>query len=61
MIAISAGVGRTGTLIALDHLFQHAETSDEIDIFNIVLYLRGFRVSMVQSEVVKRKPLLLIA
>lgn len=50
----SAGVGRTGTFIALDFLMQFAEENnidEEVDIYNLVLNMRHSRPSMVQSEV----------
>ena len=50
----SAGVGRTGTYICLDHLMQFIEDHDysaEIDIFDMVLKLRDNRPHMVQTEV----------
>ncbi|KAK5643580.1 hypothetical protein RI129_007425 [Pyrocoelia pectoralis] len=46
----SAGVGRTGTLIALDILLQAINNNKEIDIFNTVLNLRRDRKNMVQTE-----------
>ncbi|XP_025098527.1 receptor-type tyrosine-protein phosphatase H-like isoform X2 [Pomacea canaliculata] len=49
----SAGVGRTGTFIALDFLMQFAEENnidEEVDIYNLVLNMRHSRPSMVQSE-----------
>ena len=50
----SAGVGRTGTYIALDHLMQFINEHDfdvTIDIFDLVLKLRENRQHMVQTEV----------
>ncbi|XP_031339313.1 tyrosine-protein phosphatase 10D-like isoform X2 [Photinus pyralis] len=46
----SAGVGRTGTLIALDILLQAIHDNKDIDIFNTVLNLRRDRKNMVQTE-----------
>ncbi|KAJ8315116.1 hypothetical protein KUTeg_007266 [Tegillarca granosa] len=51
IVHCSAGVGRTGTFIALDHLLYRIKEHDEIDIFNIVLEMRNYRPSMVQTEV----------
>ncbi|XP_053398222.1 tyrosine-protein phosphatase 10D-like [Mercenaria mercenaria] len=53
IIHCSAGVGRTGTYIALDHLMQFINEHDfavEIDIFDLVLKLRENRQHMVQTE-----------
>nr|XP_022912778.1 tyrosine-protein phosphatase 10D-like isoform X1 [Onthophagus taurus] len=50
IIHCSAGVGRTGTLIALDILLQTIENAGDIDIFKTVLNLRKQRVRMVQTE-----------
>ena len=50
----SAGVGRTGTYIALDFLIQFVNNrmlEDYVDVFNLVLNMRYSRTSMVQSEV----------
>lgn len=50
IVHCSAGVGRTGTLIAADILLQTANAGKEIDIYNTVLNLRKQRVKMVQTE-----------
>ncbi|KAL4233225.1 hypothetical protein ACF0H5_007909 [Mactra antiquata] len=53
IVHCSAGVGRTGTYICLDHLKQLINESDfnvEIDIFDMVLNLRNNRLHMVQTE-----------
>jgi protein-tyrosine phosphatase len=47
----SAGVGRTGTLIAVDILVQHVRENKQLDVFNTVLKLRQQRINMVQTEV----------
>lgn len=47
---LSAGVGRTGTLIALDILLQTIRDNKDIDIFGTVMNLRRQRMRMVQSE-----------
>lgn len=46
----SAGVGRSGTFIVLDHVLQLIKEKDEVDIFSIVYNLRRERVLMVQTE-----------
>ncbi|KAK3096989.1 hypothetical protein FSP39_005443 [Pinctada imbricata] len=50
VVHCSAGVGRTGTFIAVDHLMQHVRTHDHLDIFNLVLAMRDNRTNMVQTE-----------
>ncbi|KAH0616681.1 hypothetical protein JD844_027982 [Phrynosoma platyrhinos] len=47
---IHAGVGRTGTFIALDRLLQQLELKDCVDIYGAVHDLRLHRVHMVQTE-----------
>jgi len=47
----SAGVGRTGTFIALDVLTQQLQQEDVVDIFAVVYQMRMSRVLMVQTEV----------
>uniref|UniRef100_A0A8C4TLX4 Uncharacterized protein n=1 Tax=Erpetoichthys calabaricus TaxID=27687 RepID=A0A8C4TLX4_ERPCA len=46
-----AGVGRTGTLIALDHLIHQIKLDNIVDIYGIVYELRMHRPLMVQAEV----------
>lgn len=50
LVHCSAGVGRTGTFIALDCCLQKLDTQQDIDIFHLVLGLRECRRSMVQNE-----------
>ncbi len=47
----SAGVGRTGTFIALDILQQMATKQKSIDVYNCVRRLRTERMLMVQTKV----------
>lgn len=47
----SAGVGRTGTFIALDRLMQHICEHDYTDILGVVAEMRAHRLCMVQTEV----------
>lgn len=46
----SAGVGRSGTFIALDRILQFIRTHDSVDIFSIVCEMRRERCHMVQNE-----------
>nr|XP_037273381.1 receptor-type tyrosine-protein phosphatase beta-like [Rhipicephalus microplus] len=50
LVHCSAGVGRTGTFIALDMCLQKLEVDEDIDIFHLVLDLRECRRCMVQNE-----------
>lgn len=46
----SAGVGRSGTFIALDRILQYIRTHDTVDIYSIVCEMRRERCHMVQNE-----------
>ncbi|XP_072257466.1 receptor-type tyrosine-protein phosphatase beta isoform X1 [Pyxicephalus adspersus] len=50
VVHCSAGVGRTGTFIALDKILQQVDTKDSVDIYGAVYDLRLHRVHMVQTE-----------
>ena len=52
-IFLSAGIGRTGTFIALEILTDQGETLGYVDPFGCVTTLRNQRVSMVQTKVNK--------
>lgn len=45
----SAGVGRTGTFIALDIMLQRLKTENKINVFETVKRLRSQRTMMVQN------------
>ncbi|XP_077049965.1 phosphatidylinositol phosphatase PTPRQ isoform X2 [Siphateles boraxobius] len=49
VVHCSAGVGRTGVFIALDHLIQHLRDHDFVDIYGLVAELRSERMCMVQN------------
>ena len=49
-LSYSAGVGRSGTFIALDRILQGIRKYDVVDIFGIVYEMRKERVWMVQTE-----------
>ena len=50
---LSAGVGRTGTLICIDVELQRARQEGLVDPFNFTLQMRQQRNHMVQTEVMK--------
>jgi cadherin 5 type 2 (VE-cadherin) len=50
VVHCSAGVGRSGTFIALDRILQSIRKYDVVDIFGIVYEMRKERVWMVQTE-----------
>ncbi|XP_059843577.1 receptor-type tyrosine-protein phosphatase O isoform X2 [Hypanus sabinus] len=50
IVHCSAGVGRTGTFIALDRLMQHIQEHEYVDILGLVAEMRTYRTSMVQTE-----------
>ncbi|ELT88458.1 hypothetical protein CAPTEDRAFT_112007 [Capitella teleta] len=49
LVHCSAGVGRTGTFIALDFLQDMAEEEQAIDLFNCTMNMRRDRVNMIQT------------
>ncbi|XP_046747961.1 phosphatidylinositol phosphatase PTPRQ [Diprion similis] len=50
VIHCSAGVGRTGTLMAIDILLQQIRDNKKLDVFGTVFNLRKDRINMVQTE-----------
>ena len=51
LVHCSAGVGRTGTFIAVDLALEQARREGVVDIAGIVNRLRQQRMKMVQTEV----------
>uniref|UniRef100_A0A8C4YGS1 protein-tyrosine-phosphatase n=1 Tax=Gopherus evgoodei TaxID=1825980 RepID=A0A8C4YGS1_9SAUR len=47
----SAGVGRSGTFIALDRLLQQLKQEKVVDVFNTIYTMRMSRYSMIQTLV----------
>ncbi|XP_028915875.1 receptor-type tyrosine-protein phosphatase eta [Ornithorhynchus anatinus] len=50
LVHCSAGVGRTGTFIAIDRLIYQMENENNVDVYGIVYDLRMHRPLMVQTE-----------
>ncbi|KAM6035204.1 receptor-type tyrosine-protein phosphatase U-like isoform 2-T2 [Theristicus caerulescens] len=50
LVHCSAGIGRTGTFIALDFLLKMGKAEGKVDVFHCVQRLREQRVSMVQTQ-----------
>ena len=51
IIHCSAGVGRTGTFIALDYLLEQAKAEGVVDVFYCVRQMRQARINMIQTQV----------
>ena len=50
-LIVSAGVGRSGTFIAVDYSYQKLKDEEQVDIFNLVKEMREQRPLMVQTLV----------
>ncbi|XP_032941948.1 receptor-type tyrosine-protein phosphatase U-like [Catharus ustulatus] len=50
LVHCSAGIGRTGTFIALDFLLKMGKAEGKVDVFHCVQQLREQRVGMVQTK-----------
>jgi receptor-type tyrosine-protein phosphatase T len=50
-ITFSAGIGRTGTFLAVDILYDQGKDLGYLDVFLCVRDLRDQRVNMVQTKV----------
>ncbi|XP_066037075.1 receptor-type tyrosine-protein phosphatase kappa-like isoform X1 [Chamaea fasciata] len=50
LVHCSAGIGRTGTFIALDFLLKMGKAEGKVDVFRCVQQLREQRVNMVQTK-----------
>ena len=50
MVCFSAGVGRTGTFIALDSLLDQGKAEGQIDVHGLVSQIRRERMNMIQTQ-----------
>ncbi|XP_071094625.1 uncharacterized protein [Haliotis cracherodii] len=50
VVHCSAGIGRTGTWIALDYLIGQAKTEGVVDVFDCIVRLRHQRMNVIQTE-----------
>ena len=46
----SAGVGRSGTYIAIDYLLEMAKTEKKVNLYNFTRRMRDQRVTMIQVK-----------
>ena len=51
MLPCSAGVGRTGTFIAIDTMMQRMKERDDINIFEFLHEMRNCRMCLVMTVV----------
>lgn len=48
VLACSAGIGRTGTYVCLDHSMHLLQTTNEVDCIQVVTNVRNDRCALVQ-------------
>lgn len=49
VVHCAAGIGRTGTFIALDTLHDYGDKTGKIDVFEYVIKMRKDRMNMIQT------------
>ena len=55
MVSCSAGVGRTGTFITIDHVLEQVEKEGVVDIAGVINKIRQQRMKLVQTVVSETK------
>ncbi|XP_048238194.1 receptor-type tyrosine-protein phosphatase alpha-like [Haliotis rufescens] len=50
IVHCSAGIGRTGTYIAIERLMEQAKTEGVVDVVSVVSNMRGQRKNMIQTK-----------
>ena len=51
VLSVSAGVGRTGTFITIDHILEKLGRENSVDIPGVINKIRHQRMKMVQTVV----------
>lgn len=51
IVSCSAGIGRTGTFIALDYMLEEGTERESLDVINCVSKLRQQRAHSIQTKV----------
>ena len=51
MVHCSAGVGRTGTFIAIDSMLERMEKEKTVNVYEFLTNMRRKRIQMVQTQV----------
>ena len=49
IVHCSAGVGRTGTFIAIDYLLEQAAHEQRVDVYTYAMLMRSQRMNMIQT------------
>ena len=55
-LCFSAGIGRSGTYIAVDYLLHQAKTEGVVDLLKCAQLMRSNRVNMIQTWVCTKPP-----
>ena len=55
VVHFSAGIGRSGTYVGLDYLYDQAMSRGSVKLFDCVRTMRRYRLNMVQTKVKKKQ------